>query len=221
MAAWAAIVAVLLDLGVGARYCVKLIRKQARPRIATWLIFELGVAMSLTAYFSSHDHNALKAVLNLTDAVVVTVIVAALIGAGRGRSIAFTSNEKLCLLISCVSLTVWGITKTAWIGVAGFQVVMAMAYIPTIESLWRWHQGPAPEPADTWSINAVAALMGVIVDVSGNHRDYVAMLYPLRAFLCCVIVVVLIQRWKHKNGVMYSRDGVMRESYLCRRSITR
>lgn len=198
----AAVASMLLDLGVGSRYCTKLIRKEARPRITTWLIFEIGVAMSLTAYFSSHDHNAIKAVLNLTDAVVVTVILAALIIERRSKAIVFTANEKLCLLISCITLAVWGITKTPWVGLAGFQVVMALAYIPTIESLWRWHQGPAPEPAETWGVNALAAFLGMVVSVSGVHHDYLAMLYPLRAFLFCVIVVVLIQRWKHKNSLL-------------------
>ena len=201
---WAAIVSAVLDAGVGAIYCAKLIRKKARPRIATWLIFEIGVGMSLIAYFSSHDHSALKAVLNVTDALVVTLILAALLIEGRGRRIVFTANEKLCLLISCVTLAVWGFTKTAWIGLAGFQLVMAVAYIPTIESLWHWRPGPAPEPVETWGINAIAALMGIVVDVTGSRRDYLEMIYPLRAFLFCVIVVVLIQRWKRKNDLIRS-----------------
>jgi hypothetical protein len=53
-------------------------------------------------------------------------------------------------------------------------------------------------------MNAVAALMGVIVDVTGSRRDYLAMLYPLRAFLFCGIVVVLIQRWKRRNSAVRS-----------------
>lgn len=206
----AAIASAALDAGVGAVYCAKLMRKRARPRIATWLIFEIGVGMSLMAYFSSRDHSALKAVLNLTDALVVTVIVVALVIQGRGKRIRFTANEKACLLISCITLVVWGITKTAWIGLAGFQMVMAVAYVPTIESLWHWHAGPAPEPVETWGMNALAALMGVVVDLTGHHHDYLEMIYPLRAFLLCMVVVVLIQRWKRKNDLMSSSDRSMR-----------
>jgi hypothetical protein len=200
----AAIVSALLDLGVGAVYCAKVLRKEARPRITTWIIFEIGVGMSLTAYFSSQDHSALKAVLNLADAVIVTAILAGLLIEGRSKRIVFTANERLCLLTSCITLAVWGVTKTAWIGVAGFQLVMVLAYIPTIENLWRWHTGRAPEPVETWSMNAVAALMGVIVDVTGGRRDYLAMLYPLRAFLFCVIVVALIQRWKYRDRLIHA-----------------
>ena len=69
----------LLDVCVGARYCAKLIRRETSPRIATWLIFEIGVVMSLAAYFASHDHSIVKAALNVTDGIVVSVILASLL----------------------------------------------------------------------------------------------------------------------------------------------
>ena len=188
----------LLDVGVGARYCAKLIRKEAYPRIATWLIFEIGVVMSLVAYFASHDHSMVKAALNVTDAVVVTAILVSLFIEQRGAKIRFTRNEQVCLLISCVTLAAWMITKTAWIGFVGFQVVMSVAYFPTIESVWRRKSGRSPEPIETWSVNAVAALIGVVIDITGSH-DYLAMLYPLRAFLLCMIIVVLVARRERKS----------------------
>ena len=189
----------LLDIWVGARYCAKLIRRQTSPRIATWLIFEIGVLMSLAAYFASHDHSFVKAALNLTDGIVVTVILASLFIQQRGGKIQFTRNELLCLVISCISVAVWTITKTAWIGFVGFQVVMSVAYFPTIESVWQWRRlSGSPEPVETWGINAVAALIAVVLDVTGSH-DYMAMLYPLRAFILCLIIVVLVLRWKQKS----------------------
>ena len=194
----AAGVVVLLDVCVGARYCVKLVRGQAHPRIATWLIFELGVVMSLAAYFASRDHSVVKAALNLTDAVVVTVIIAAILIEGRGERVSFTRNEWVSLGIAGVTMVAWAVTKTAWVGVVGFQVVMSVAYLPTIESMWRWREGRSPEPVETWGINAVAALISVVVALV-NGRDYVAMLYPLRAFLLCLMIVVLVLRWERKS----------------------
>jgi hypothetical protein len=195
----AAGVVALLDLWVGARYCAKLIRRETFPRIATWLIFELGVVMSLAAYFASHEHSFVKAALNVTDGVVVTAILVALFAEQRGGKIEFTWNERLCLVISCITMAVWAITKTAWIGLVGFQVVMSVAYFPTIESMWQWKRDiGSPEPVETWSINAVAALIGVVIDVTGSH-DYLAMLYPLRAFILCMMIVVLVRRWERKT----------------------
>ena len=188
----------LLDLLVGVRYCSKIIGGKSSPRIATWLIFEIGVVMSLVTYFASQDHSVVKAALNLTDALVVTGILAALFVQQRGGKIVFTQNERLCLMISVVTMAAWAITKTAWIGFVGFQVVMSVAYLPTIESMWHVRRGASPEPVETWSVNAVVALIGVVVDVTGHH-DYVAMLYPLRAFLLCVVIAGLVVRWRRKQ----------------------
>ena len=44
-------------------------------------------------------------------------------------------------------------------------------------------------------MNVVIALIGVVVDITGQH-DYLAMVYPLRALILCVVVVVLITRWE-------------------------
>ena len=189
---------VALDVWVGAWYGVKLVRGKSQPRVATWLIFEIGVVMSLAAYFASHDHSFVKAALNLTDFVVVSVIVGLLFLQGRGGRIRFTRNEQVCLVICCVTLAAWAITKTAWIGFVGFQVVMTVAYLPTIESMWRWKVGPSPEPVEAWGVNAVAALIGVGLDASGRH-DYLAMLYPLRACLLCLLIVGLVVRWERLN----------------------
>jgi uncharacterized membrane protein YkvI len=80
---------------------------------------------------------------------------------------------------------------------------MSVAYFPTIESVWQWKSSRSPEPVETWSINAVAAFIGVVIDVTGSH-DYVAMLYPLRAFILCMTIVVLLRRWERKSKANHS-----------------
>ena len=155
--------------------------------------------MSLAAYFASRDHSIVKAALNVTDGIVVTVILGSLLIEQGRRKILFTRNEQLCLVISCVTMAAWIITKTAWIGLVGFQVVMSVAYFPTIENLWQWKPGRSPEPVETWGINAIAALIGVVIDITGSH-DYIAMLYPLRAFILCMIIVALVGRWEQKTN---------------------
>jgi uncharacterized membrane protein YkvI len=101
-------------------------------------------------------------------------------------------------MISLFSVAAWILTRTAWVGFAGFQVVMSVAYFPTIESVWQWKPGRSPEPVETWSVNAIAALIGVLVDITGRH-DLVAMLYPLRAFILSMIIVALVARWEQKT----------------------
>lgn len=197
---FAAVTVTLLVFYVGARYCSKVIRKEISPRIATWLIFEIGVVMSLATYLAGNEHSLIKAALNAADSLQVTVILVTLLLEQRGRKIHFTMNEFLSLGISGVAAVAWMMTKTGWIGFIGFQLVMSIAYAPTIESLWRYKLGPSPEPMEKWGINIVIALIGVVVDITGRH-DYVAMVYPLRALILCIVVVTLIARWKQKNKV--------------------
>jgi uncharacterized membrane protein YkvI len=107
-------------------------------------------------------------------------------------------------VIACITMAAWIISRTAWVGFLGFQVVMSVAYFPTIESVWQWKRGRSPEPVETWSVNAIAALMGVIIDIAGSH-DYIAMLYPLRAFILCMIIVALVGRWEQKTKMAHLR----------------
>ena len=92
----AASVVALLDLCVGVCSCAKLIRKESCQRIPTWLIFEIGVIMSPAAHFASHDHSIVKAALNVTDGIVVTIILGLLLIEQRGGKILFTRIEQLC-----------------------------------------------------------------------------------------------------------------------------
>lgn len=195
---YAAIATALLDAFVSVLYCVKLVRREIAPRMATWLIFEIGVVMSLATYFASKEHSLVRAAMNAADAVLVTVILATILYEQRGRKIHFTRSERISLLISGVATVVWMVTRTGWIGFAGFQVVMSIAYLPTVESMWRWRAGRSPEPMEKWGINAAIALLGVIAAIA-DRRDYLAMVYPLRAFVLCVLVAVLIGRWNRKS----------------------
>lgn len=195
---FAAIAVVLLDFYVGAHYCRKIICREIFPRIATWLIFEIGVVMSLASYFAGNDRSLVKAALNAADSVQVTVILIAMLIEQKGRKIRFTRNELVSLGLSSVAAVVWMITKRGWMGFIGFQSVMCLAYLPTIESLCCWKSGPPPEPIEKWGVNVIIALFGTLVDITGRH-DYLAMVYPLRALILCVVVVVLITRWERRS----------------------
>jgi hypothetical protein len=80
-----------------------------------------------------------------------------------------------------VAAVAWLVTKTGWIGFIGFQSVMSVAYLPTIESLWRWKLGPSPEPMEKWGINVIIALIGVVVDITGRHDYLCAVTFKVKA----------------------------------------
>lgn len=118
----AAITVVALVFYVGLRYCLKFLRQEISPRIATWLIFEIGVAMSLGSYLAGQDHSLTKAALNAADCVQVTIIlIVLLVGHGR-RKLEFTRKERLSFWVSLVAALAWMLTKTGWVGFVGFHV---------------------------------------------------------------------------------------------------
>jgi len=61
------------------------------------------------------------------------------------------------------------------------------------------------QPQDKWIINVLITLIGLVVDLSGK-RDYLAMIYPLRALILCTLVVALIFRWQQKNKQLERSD---------------
>ena len=202
----AASIVVVLVFYVGIRYCVRFLRGESSPRIATWLIFEIGVAMSLAAYLTGHDHSLTKAALNVADCFQVTVILVVLLLRRERRMLDFTRKERFSLWVAAVAGAAWILTRDGWVGFLGFQTVMTVAYLPTLESLWRWKPGKPPEPSDKWSINVLITLIGLVVDLTGK-RDYLAMVYPLRALVLCLLVVSLILRWELKNRANGSRSA--------------
>jgi hypothetical protein len=60
----------------------------------------------------------------------------------------------------------------------------------SVAAISSWEQG----------FYVIIALIGIIVDLTGRH-DYLAMVYPLRALILCVVIVVLIARWERKSKV--------------------
>jgi hypothetical protein len=162
------------------------------------MIFELGSMMSLATYFAGPRHSVLSSITNVTDGFSITLILATLFVKRRGEAIIFSKNEKRCLKIAVAALVMWAATRTSWVGVAGFQVVMIVAYFPTFERIRHWEKLGAPEPFETWAVNTLAALLGVIIAIA--NCDYVAMLYPLRAVVLCTVVIILIKRCERKNS---------------------
>ncbi len=192
-----ALVSALLIVWMGIGYCLKIVRNQAHPRITTWIIFEIGVVMSLITYLSSPTHSFVRNITNTTDCVTVAGILAVLIVKRQGGKMLFLKTERWCLKIAVAVFILWSFSRSPWVGVAGFQVVMVIAYFPTFENLWHWKKDGSPEPGAIWAIETVAALLGVGIAVAGN--DYLAVLYPLRATILCVIILLLIKRLERRD----------------------
>jgi hypothetical protein len=197
----AATASALLILCVGGIYCTKIVRGKAHPAIVTWIIFEIGVLMSLATYLTSHSHSLVRSITNTTDVVGVSAILITLFVKRWGEKLSFSKDERLCFKVIAAAFAAWALSRNPWIANASFQVVMVVAYWPTFKKLWHWPEcspgTTSPEPFVTWSANTVAGLLGFCVALAG--RDGLASLYPLRATILCATVLVLIKRIDRRN----------------------
>ncbi len=193
----AAMASASLILFMGGAYCLKIVHGKAHPPIATWIIFEIGVIMSLVTYLSAPYHDLVRNIANTTDCLAVTFILGTLITKNRKEGVRFHPNEWICLAVSVATFAVWLKVHMPLVGVMGFQVVMTVAYYPTYHRLWNWKRSGTPEPPSIWTAEMAAAILGIYVAASG--RDLLATLYPIRAMLMCFTVLVFIWRLKRKQ----------------------
>ncbi len=197
---FAAMASASLILFMGGAYCLKIARGEAHPPIATWIIFEIGVIMSLVTYLSAPSHDLVRNVANTTDCLAVTFILGTLIVKNRKEGIRFHPNEWICLAISAATFIAWLEVHMPLVGVGGFQVVMTVAYYPTYRRLWTWKRPGTPEPPSIWTAEMAAAILGIYVAASGH--DLLATLYPIRAMMMCSTVLVFIWILKRKQRPM-------------------
>lgn len=196
----AATVSALLILCTGGIYCVKIIRGKAHPAIVTWIIFEIGVTMSMATYLTSHNHSIVRNVTNAGDVFGVSAILVTLFVKRWSEKLSFSKDERLCFKVIAAAFAAWALSRDPWIANASFQVVMIVAYWPTFKKLWYWPRTSpgkeSPEPFVNWTANTFAGFFGFCAALAG--RDGLAMLYPARTALFCAFVVFLIKRIEKK-----------------------
>ncbi len=196
MREFCAIAATVLTLWMGGRYSYFVIRKQVRPTLTTWLIFETGIVLSLASYFSSKQPDPVSNIANVVDFVDVLMIILAITIFGKPGAWKFESYEQACLWIAGVGLVIWAVSGRPFISNLAFQSVMVVAYGP----LWKKlrHAKENPESLGCWTIACVAASLAFVTGYLS--ADKWGMIYTARATACTLITIVLIIRVKRRSA---------------------
>ena len=116
----AAMISASLIMFMGAAYCLKIVRGKAHPPISTWIIFEIGVLMSLATYLSAPAHDLVRNVANTADCFAVTLILGTLVVKNRKEGVRFHVSDWICLAISAVTFVAWLKVHIPLVGVGGF-----------------------------------------------------------------------------------------------------
>lgn len=185
-----AIIAALVVLLVDARYCWLVWRGDAAPVLATWLLFAVAVSLSFATYWASEKHSIVGNIGNAVDVVGVWAILLFVALLGKHVRLGFSPFELGCLVASGLILLLWRASKLHATSNLALQVVMTVAYFPTIAQLWG--ATSSTEPLAFWTaiwVSAVLTLVPAIID-----RDRLACAYAGRAVVMVSVLIALMLR---------------------------
>src|SRR3989344_1847954 len=147
MRKFTACVVALLMGAMGARCCWLIVAGGVQPALATWLIFEVAVVLSLTSYFATNDSDWVSNIANTVDSVTVTAILGTLILFGDGREWQFGRVEIGCLVAAGGIVVFWRVSRNAMAANLAIQTIMVAAYVPTLVRLWH-----SPENTESFGV---------------------------------------------------------------------
>lgn len=185
-----AFITIILMSVINIWYVYLIICGEIHPTLMTWVMFCIAVGLSFATYWSSEKHNLLDNACNTVDLVSVVVITVAIIFFGKDIRFNINTIEIICILLSLVILFFWIITKKHVTSNMLLQVVMSIAYFPTLYQLWV--ATVSSEPLITWSVLWLTSITGIITAILG--KDKLAMIYSSRSFVFITIMLILIVR---------------------------
>ncbi len=121
-------------------YIKAIVRRQASPRKATWLVWALGDIIILVGM--------------LAKSTISGLIIAATLGATTVFFLSlkygepgWNKRDKVCITLSLIAITLWLYFGESNIGIALSLVALAIAAWPTYVSAW---ENPANEDRKAW-----------------------------------------------------------------------
>ncbi len=183
-------IAVILILGMGALYCINIIKGSVQPTLMTWVIWCIAVSLSFGTYWSSQKHDWVDNISNTIDLLFVSVITFVVIFFGKNIRFNINIFEAICILSSLVVLVFWRITKSHEKSNIFLQIVMVIAYFPTFYNLWNATE--ISESLLSWILNWGGAFSGLITALLS--KDRLAIIYALRALVMLTVMIFLILR---------------------------
>ncbi|MFC1622791.1 hypothetical protein ACFL16_00155 [Patescibacteria group bacterium] len=187
----ALLVAVLMGM-VAVRYSYLMYLGEVKPILATWLLFSLATAIGIWTYFKSDDikRDAITNSANTVDVVVTWSILISLLFLGKETRYIFTLFEFLCIGTSIAILLYWKISQKAKMANFAINVLLVIGYFPTIVSLYN--STTNTESFSVWIMVLTSQVIALYNPI--KERDWLALLYALRAVMLVSVVLGLMIR---------------------------
>lgn len=171
-------------------YLISIKRGTVKPVLATWLFISVATILSfVTNFYESGLQGLLANSYNIVDSVASILIFAFVLSRKDIRK-NFTSFEKGCLGAVVLVFVAWLLSGQNVLAHLCLQAILVIAYLPTLVHLWNAQTNT--ESITTWSLNAFAAIFGVIEPVKTGA--ILPIVYGVRSILSCLAVIILSVR---------------------------
>lgn len=176
-------------------YLHGIFKGKIKPILSTWLLLLFATILSfLTDYKETGRDGLFSNAFNMIDGFATLSIFLVVLFYKDTRK-KFSLFEKRCLFATFLIFIFWIISGENILSHLAVQVILVIAYFPTIIHLW--HAKKNTESLSMWTINCVAAAFGTIEPI--RSMSLLPLVYGLRAVVCTLTVALLVFRLKLKT----------------------
>jgi hypothetical protein len=182
---------IALCVGIYAVIYLRGIKKgEVKPILATWLLFALSTMLSFVTDLSETGVGGiLTNFFNLADSCAIVVILAVILCRKDTRR-SFTLFEKLCMGSSLLVTLFWFISGQNVPVHLAIQVILVIAYVPTLKHLWV--STTNTESLPMWFFDFFASALGLVEPL--RTMSLLPTIYTVRAVICTLLVIAFILR---------------------------
>lgn len=186
----ALVVSVLMAIAI-TKYCHLIFIGKATPNFSTWLIFASAATIGMWIYIKSGaEKDMLINMANTSDLFVTWIVLIFLVF--FGKEIRYKPNlfEIFCIINSVAILLYWKISRKAEMANLAINALLTIGYFPTIIGLYNSKTNT--ESLLVWTIVWIAQTVSLYIPI--KKRDWLAIVYSLRAVIFVGIILVLMIR---------------------------
>lgn len=166
-----------------------------KPILATRVFLLLAFSLSfLTNYNQTGNHGLLANMLNIVDVLSVLATFFAMAMSKNMRR-KFTKFEKICLCFVVLIFLIWIITKQNILANILIQIILVIAYLPTLIHLWKAQENT--ESISAWSWDFFASILGIIISL--QTMNLLSLIYSARSTVSTFAVICLSLRLKFRE----------------------
>lgn len=175
-------------------YLVGIKRGTVKPVLATWMFFAIATALSfITNYAESGAEGIAANFFNMIDTIATITLFIVILFCKDVRHV-FSKFEKICLGAVILIFIGWLLSEQNVIAHLCIQLIMVVAYLPTIVHLWNARKNT--ESLGMWSFDCLGSWFGIIEPIKSGA--FLPLIYVIRSIVSTFAVVVLILRIKYR-----------------------